>query len=102
MFLESRIYRGASGRVYPLPFYDSIAGQPIAHAWDAVYLENEFFRVMLLPQLGGRIHRPSTFMACASNSRRRRRTCPPRCSRCGATPRQTSHESKDLDREAPD
>ncbi|MBM3874491.1 MAG: DUF5107 domain-containing protein [Verrucomicrobia bacterium] len=57
MFLESRVYQGSSGRVYPLRFYDRIAEQPVPYDWDAVYLENEFLRVMILPQLGGRIHR---------------------------------------------
>ena len=57
MFLESRVYQGSSGRVYPLPFYDRIAEKSVPHSWDAVYLENEFLRVMILPQLGGRIHR---------------------------------------------
>lgn len=57
MFLESRVYQGSSGRVYPLPFYDRIAEKSVPHAWDTITLENEFIRVMLLPQLGGRIHR---------------------------------------------
>ncbi len=57
MFLETRVYQGSSGRVYPLPFVDRIAEKPVPRAWDAVYLENEFLLVMILPQLGGRIHR---------------------------------------------
>ncbi len=57
MFLESRVYQGSSGRVYPLPFIDRIAEKSTPHTWDAVYLENEFLLVMILPQLGGRIHR---------------------------------------------
>ncbi len=57
MFLETRVYQGSSGRVYPLPFTDRIAEKPVPRAWDAVFLENEFLLVMILPQLGGRIHR---------------------------------------------
>lgn len=57
MFLENRVYQGSSGRVYPLPFTDRIAEQPAPHKWSAVFLENEFLQVMILPQLGGRIHR---------------------------------------------
>ena len=56
MFIEKRVYQGSSGRVYPLPFYDRIADVPHDHAWAAVHLENEFIRVMILPELGGRIH----------------------------------------------
>ena len=56
MFLESRVYQGSSGRVYPLPFIDRIATDPAPHTWDAVHLENEFLRLMVLPEIGGRIH----------------------------------------------
>lgn len=57
MFLEKRVYQGSSGRVYPLPFYDRIAEEPVPHEWEAVFIENEFLEVMILPELGGRIHR---------------------------------------------
>lgn len=57
MFLEKRVYQGSSGRVYPLPFTDRIAEKPEPRAWDAVFIENEFIRIMILPALGGRIHR---------------------------------------------
>jgi len=56
MFLEKRVYQGSSGRVYPLPFIDRIADAPVDRAWQAVHLENEYLRVMILPELGGRIH----------------------------------------------
>lgn len=57
MFLEKRVYQGSSGRVYPLPFIDRIAEKATPRAWRAVWLENEFLRVMVLPEIGGRIHR---------------------------------------------
>lgn len=56
MFLEKRVYQGSSGRVYPLPFTDRIADRPVDRAWQAVWLENEYLRVLILPELGGRIH----------------------------------------------
>ena len=56
MFLESRVYQGSSGRVYPLPFIDRIASEPRLHEWQALHLENEFVRLMILPEIGGRIH----------------------------------------------
>src|SRR5882724_10610564 len=56
MFLEKRVYQGSSGKVYPLPFTDRIAEQRVDQTWDAVHIENEFVRLMILPQLGGRIH----------------------------------------------
>jgi tetratricopeptide (TPR) repeat protein len=56
MFLESRVYQGSSGAVYPLPFIDRIATEPVKRSWQALHLENEFLRVMVLPEIGGRIH----------------------------------------------
>jgi tetratricopeptide (TPR) repeat protein len=56
MFLETRVYQGSSGKVYPLPFIDRIATEPRDRVWQALYIENEFLRVMILPEIGGRIH----------------------------------------------
>src|SRR5665213_3475253 len=56
MFLERRVYQGSSGKVYPLPFTDRIAHHKTNRKWTAVWLENKFLRVMILPEIGGRIH----------------------------------------------
>ena len=56
MFLETRVYQGSSGAIYPLPFIDRIAAEPKPRAWQAVHLENEWIRLMILPEIGGRIH----------------------------------------------
>jgi tetratricopeptide (TPR) repeat protein len=56
MFLETRVYQGSSGKVYPLPFTDRVATEPHDRVWQALYIENEFLRVMVLPEIGGRIH----------------------------------------------
>ncbi|HEU5079089.1 MAG TPA: DUF5107 domain-containing protein [Opitutaceae bacterium] len=56
MFLERRVYQGSSGKVYPLPFYNRISDEKKPKAWDAVRIENEFIEVVILPELGGRIH----------------------------------------------
>jgi len=56
MFIEKRVYQGSSGKIYPLPFYDRIAEKKTDRVWDAVRLENEFIEVMVLPEIGGRIH----------------------------------------------
>lgn len=56
LFLERRVYQGSSGRVYPLPVIDSIDTEPRPRDWRAVHIENEFVRLMVLPELGGRIH----------------------------------------------
>jgi len=56
MFLEKRVYQGSSGKVYPLPFTDRIAEKPVDRKWQAVWIENEFIRALVLPEIGGRIH----------------------------------------------
>jgi len=56
LFLEKRVYQGSSGKVYPLPFIDRIAATPVEHAWDSLAIENDFLRVTILPEIGGRIH----------------------------------------------
>ena len=56
MFLEKRVYQGSSGRVYPLPFIDRISTEPEDREWDAIHIENEYLRLMILPEIGGRIH----------------------------------------------
>ena len=56
MFLEKRVYQGSNGKVYPLPFTDRIAETMTDRKWKAIWLENEFLRVLILPEIGGRIH----------------------------------------------
>ena len=55
MFLEKRVYQGSSGVVYPYPVIESISDEKVDKDYKAVYLENEYIKVMILPELGGRI-----------------------------------------------
>ncbi len=55
-YLDRRVYQGSSGRVYPLPFYERVQTVKRPHRWAALHLENQFVRLMVLPELGGRIH----------------------------------------------
>ncbi len=57
MFLEKRVYQGSSGKVYPLPVIDKILDEKEDRPYTAVWLENDYLRVMVLPELGGRIQR---------------------------------------------
>lgn len=57
MFLEKRVYQGSSGRVYPHPVIDKIFDEKIEKKYKAVFLENEYLQIMILPELGGRIQR---------------------------------------------
>lgn len=55
MFLEKRVYQGSSGAVYPLPVIDRIDDKKQDKVWQAIYLENRFLKIMILPELGGRV-----------------------------------------------
>ena len=55
-FLDSRVYQGSSGRVFPLPFHERISQHPEPHEWQAIHLENEWIRLVVLPEIGGRIY----------------------------------------------
>ena len=57
MFLEKRVYQGSSGRVYPHPVCEGVSDTKIDREYDAIYLENDYLLVMILPELGGRIQR---------------------------------------------
>ncbi|HVZ84326.1 MAG TPA: DUF5107 domain-containing protein [Terracidiphilus sp.] len=56
MFLEKRVYQGSSGKVYPNPFTDRVALEKRDQSYRAIFLENEFVQLMILPEIGGRIH----------------------------------------------
>ena len=55
MFLEKRVYQGSSGVVYPYPVIESISDEKKDVEYHAVFMENEYIKVMILPELGGRI-----------------------------------------------
>ena len=55
IFLEKRVYQGSSGVVYPYPVIEKIADQPTQKSWHVVFIENQYIKVMIMPELGGRI-----------------------------------------------
>ena len=55
IFLEKRVYQGSSGVVYPYPVIESISNEKVDKEYDAIYIENEYIKVMVLPELGGRV-----------------------------------------------
>lgn len=57
IFLEMRAYQGSSGKVYPLPVTETITDKKVDRTYKAVWLENKYLKVMILPELGGRIQR---------------------------------------------
>lgn len=56
VFLERRVYQGSSGRVYPNPVTDRVSDEKVDRSYVGLHLENEYVRLLILPELGGRIH----------------------------------------------
>jgi hypothetical protein len=55
IFLEKRVYQGSSGVVYPYPVIEKISDEKTDKSYKAVFIENEYLKVMILPELGGRV-----------------------------------------------
>lgn len=55
IFLEKRVYQGSSGVVYPYPVIESISDEKTDKEYEVVFIENEYIKVMILPELGGRV-----------------------------------------------
>lgn len=55
MFFAGRIYQGAAGKIYPYPLYDTILDVRGDKTYQADYLENEYVKICVLPELGGRV-----------------------------------------------
>src|SRR6187431_547085 len=57
IFLEKRIYQGSSGTVYPHAVVEKIEDEKKDKEYTALFLENDYLKIMILPELGGRVHR---------------------------------------------
>lgn len=57
IFLEKRVYQGSSGSVYPYPVVEKISDTKTDKTYNALFLENDYLKIMILPELGGRVHR---------------------------------------------
>jgi tetratricopeptide (TPR) repeat protein len=55
MFFFGRESQGALAPVYPYPMYDSLTGKKVDKTYTIVYLENEYIRIGVLPEIGGRL-----------------------------------------------
>ncbi|XBH20913.1 DUF5107 domain-containing protein [Jonesiaceae bacterium BS-20] len=56
LFVNGRVYQGSSGQAYPIPFTDRIEQVKKPRVWKAIHLENEWVKLVLLPEIGGRIY----------------------------------------------
>jgi tetratricopeptide (TPR) repeat protein len=57
IFLEKRVYQGSSGVVYPHPVIEKIYDEKTDKTYRACFLENQYLKIMILPELGGRVQR---------------------------------------------
>lgn len=55
MFFEKRVYQGSSGVVYPNPVIEKIHDEKQDKEYRGLFLENKYLKIMILPQLGGRV-----------------------------------------------
>ncbi len=55
IFYTGRNYQGAQGHIYPLPLSDVMTDIRKDQSYKALYLNNEYLEVCILPELGGRI-----------------------------------------------
>ena len=55
-FYTGRTYQGAKGLIYPYPMYDTLSDVKQDKSYTQVCLENEYIKVCVLPELGGRIY----------------------------------------------
>ena len=57
MFFEKKPYQGASGHLYPIPFTSDISDKKQDVTYHAAVLENEYIKLEILPEIGGKIQR---------------------------------------------
>lgn len=57
MFFEKKPYQGATGKVYPIPFCDTLSDEKQDVEYDAIELENEYLALTILPKVGGKVLR---------------------------------------------
>ena len=57
LFFEKRPYQGASGKLYPIPYVTNFSDEKVDVEYDQITLENDYIKVDLLPEIGGKINR---------------------------------------------
>ena len=55
MFYFGRNSQGAEGRVYPYPLYSNLKNHKADKSYRLVYLENEYVKIGIAPEIGGRL-----------------------------------------------
>ncbi len=55
MFFFGRGTQGAEQRIYPYPLYDNLTNKKADKSYHIIYLENEYVKVGIAPELGGKL-----------------------------------------------
>lgn len=55
MFYFGKGSQGAEGRIYPYALYDNLTNKKSDKTYHVVYLENEYVKVGIMPEIGGRV-----------------------------------------------
>lgn len=56
MFFKGESYQGASKVIYPYAMNDAISNERTSHDWKALILENEFIKLCVTPEIGGKLY----------------------------------------------
>ncbi|HCC70481.1 MAG TPA: DUF5107 domain-containing protein [Bacteroidales bacterium] len=56
MFFKNESYQGASRHIYPYALNDVFSKQKTAKAWKTLILENEYIKLYITPEIGGKIY----------------------------------------------
>ena len=54
-FYTNESYQGAQKRVYPYPMQDGVTNTRVDQTYRALYLENAYIKLCILPEIGGRL-----------------------------------------------
>jgi len=55
MFFFGQGSQGAEGRIYPYPLYNNLTNKKSDKTYHVVYLENEYMKIGIMPEIGGRL-----------------------------------------------
>ena len=56
MFFKGESYQGASKMIYPYALNDMISNEKANHAWKTIILENEYIKLCVTPEIGGKLY----------------------------------------------
>ena len=68
MFYAGREYQGAKGPVYPHPLLDRLLDRREDRTYRALWLENEYLKLCVLPEIGGASSPPRTRRTATTSS----------------------------------